>query len=472
MSLAPPLQTNSSHAHPPPGEHLQPVSFVKESKLTLALSLPLIAGQVSQMLMGIMDTVMIGKLGVVHLGAATLANTLLVVPLVLGIGLLASVSVRVSQAHGSQQPEEAGRMLRHGTWIAIAFGILTVVITALIIPLLGYMKQPPEVVARTPVYLMICAGSLIPALVSMTWKNHADALNNPWPPFWIILCSVGIDVFLNWVLIWGKFGFPAMGLEGAGWSTLFGRTLACIALFIWLNRSKVTRAWIPTHWFATCDWASFKSLLLIGVPASLQLLTEVSAFAGCTLLIGTLGAEPLAAHQVAINTAGLSFMVPLGIAMAVTVRVGESLGAGHIKKLHPILLGGWMFSTIFMTLSMLCFLIFGEWIASQYVEDRTVITIAAKLLIIAGLFQLVDGIQVVSASALRGINDVRIPAWLAFFFYWVIAIPLGAYLGLSLKWGAEGMWAGLAVGLGLAAIVLGLRGWQQLGRADREKHQH
>ncbi|HSJ02433.1 MAG: MATE family efflux transporter [Verrucomicrobium sp.] len=426
------------------------------------LALPLIAGQLGQMLLGISDTIMIGHLGVNELGAATLATTLLIVPFVLGIGLLSSISVRVSQAHGANRPEDARRALRHGTWLAFAFGVITFLLTVALVPFLGFLNQPTEVIRHTPAFLLICSASLIPALISMAWKNHADALNHPWPSFWILLGGVVLDIFLNWLLIWGHWGMPAMGMEGAAVSTLFARILTMVAMYHWLKRSTKVNAWTPRRWWAACDRATFRNLLSIGVPASLQLLTEVTAFSVCTVLIGTLGAVSLAAHQVAINCAAMAFMVPLGVAMALTVRVGEIVGARQHARLHRVLAGGWVFAIGFMSMSMVLFFTCGHWIASQFGSDEGVIAIATRLLIVAGFFQLVDGVQVVSAFALRGVNDVRVPAWTAFVAYWVVAIPLGYFLGLRMGWGPEGMWTGLAVGLGVAAVLLGLRSWKLL----------
>lgn len=440
-------------------------SFTKELLATFTLAFPMIAGQVGQMLLGISDTIMIGRLGVNELGAATLANTLVIVPFVLGIGLLSSISVRVSQAHGANRPEDARRAVRHGTWMALVFGMLTLLSAIAIIPFLGWLKQPVEVIQLTPTFLVIVAASLIPAFITMAWKNHADALNHPWPPFFIMMAGVFLNIWLNWLLIWGHWGMPALGMEGAALATLISRVLTTIGLYQWLRRSPKVKAWTPRLWWAKCERATFKSLLAIGFPASLQLLTEVGAFAACTLLIGTLGAVPLAAHQVAINCAGFAFMVPLGVAMAITVRVGEIVGARQQARLHRVLAGGWFFSTAFMTCSMILFFAFGREIAALFGDNTGVQAIAARLLIVAGFFQLVDGIQVVSAFALRGVNDVRLPAWIAFAAYWIVAVPLGYFLGLRCGWGAVGMWSGLAAGLGVAAVVLAYRSWLLLAPA-------
>lgn len=437
-------------------------TFGQENRATLKLALPLISGQLSHMLMGVSDTVMIGGVGVPPLAASTFANTLLAVPFVVGIGLLSSVSVRVSQAHGAGQPKDAKSAVIHGSWLALALGVLVVIATYIILPWLPFFGQPADVTMLTPIYLVPCAFSLVPSLLAIVWKNHADALNNPWPPFWITLGSVLLDILLNWMWIYGKGGFPAMGLAGAAYSTLVSRTLCAIALFIWLGRSLPLKKWTPDRWFIPWQNKEFQSLLKIGIPASFHQLAEVSAFVTASLMIGWLGVVPLASHQIAITCVATAYMVPLGISMATTVRVGEIVGANQRPRLHRVLLGSWMFAGCFMALSMLVCLILGEPLARCFVDDPEVIKLVAALLLVAGLFQLFDGLQVVSAAALRGVDDVKVSAWIAILAYWVISLPLGWVLGFKVGWGATGIWAALAVGLGAAAIMLMLRAWRLL----------
>lgn len=448
---------------PPIAAEVALPTFAQENRATLKLALPLISGQLSHMLMGVSDTVMIGSVGVTALGAATFANTLLAVPFVVGLGLLSSVSVRVSQAHGAKKPEDSQNAVIHGTWLALLFGIAVVIITALLVPWLTLFNQPVNVTAQTPIYLLPCAVSLIPSLISIVWKNHADALNHPWPPFWITLASVFLDILLNWMWIHGKCGFPVMGLAGAAYSTLVSRTLCAIALFIWLKKSAVVREWTPKKWWVLCQKTEFTSLLKIGVPASFHQLAEVTAFVMASLMIGWLGEVALASHQIAITVIATAYMVPLGVAMATTVRVGEIVGANQRQRLHRVLKGSWLFAASFMSLSMLVCFIWGEPLARAFVDEPGVVKTVTALLLVAGLFQLFDGLQVVSAAALRGVDDVKVSAWIAVFAYWIISLPLGWLLGLKMGWGATGIWAALAVGLGIAAVLLMWRAWRLLG---------
>ena len=422
------------------------------------------------MLMGVADTVMIGKVGVVPLAASTFANTLLMVPFLFGIGLLTSISIKVSQGRGGQRHDEVKDALRNGTWLSLAFGILVLLLITATIPMLGYFGQAPEVVKAAPVYLCLTAVSMIPVMVSIAWKNYGDALNRPWLPFWILMAGVMLNIFLNWLLIYGKWGLPQLGLEGAGLATLISRCIVVIALYKWLTSAKGVKNWSPKRWWGMWNGTEFKKLLGLGIPVGLQLVCEVGAFAAGSLMIGTIGVVALAAHQVALTCASTSFMIPLGVSMAITVRMGEAAGSSEegdrVCRLRRILTGGWAYGLLLTGVSMTVFIYYGYWLAAQIVTAPDVIELSAKLLVIAGIFQLVDGSQVISSAALRGMGDVKIPAWLGAFSYWGVAVPVGAWLAFQKDLGAQGVWWGLAFGLGAAAVMLGLRSWWMSGKIN------
>lgn len=447
---------------------LPPLSHIsREARATLILAVPLIAGQVSQMLMGLADTLMIGRLGVVPLAAATFANTVLHLPLMIGIGMMMAVSIRVSQARGAKDATAARAALRHGLLVGVLVGLGTVALTAGLLPLLPHFGQEPEVTHAAGAYFLIVAFSMIPAIGAMAVKNHADAMNHPWPAFWIMLGGVLLNVLLNWFLIYGKCGLPALGLEGAGVATLIARTLSLAALIWWCVESRHLAGWVPRHWFRRPDMGAVRSLVSVGLPASLQLLAEVSAFVMATILIGTLGKEALASHQVAISCAATVFMVPLGLSMALTVRSGEAWGAGEAERLRPIIVSGWLMAILFTVVSALSFIGFHREIAGWFLTDPEAAAIAASLLVVAAAFQFSDALQIVAAGALRGLDDVRVPAWIAFVAYWLISLPLGWWLAFRLEWGVTGMWWGITLGLTLTAVALGLRVWRKSSAAAR-----
>ena len=415
------------------------------------------------MLIFVADTIMIGRLGVVPLAAATFANTLLHLPLMFGIGMTIAVSIRVSQARGANDPAAARAALRHGMYLALLTGLLTLVIAFLVLPFFPFFRQEAKVVQAVPGYFVLVAISMIPAIASMAIKNHADAMNRPWPAFWIMLGGGALNVLLNWILIYGNWGAPKLGLEGAGWATLLARMITLGVLFLWCVKSPSLRQWVPQRWFLSPDWPAFRHLVSIGLPASLQLLAEVSAFVMATLIIGSLGPEALASHQVAISCAATVFMVPLGLSMALTVRIGEAWGAGQPERLRPIVVSGWLLALAFTCVSAQAFLFFNEEIASWFLKDSTALTLTAGLLLVAAAFQTSDALQIVAAGALRGLNDVRKPAWIAFFAYWVVSIPIGWWFTFRLNLGVAGMWWGITIGLTVTAITLGWRIWRMTG---------
>ena len=361
-------------------------------------------GQLSQMLLGVADTVMIGHLGVTELAALTFANSLFHIPFVFGIGVLTAVSVFTANSRGAQDEEAARESCRHGLMLGSGLALVLFAVFCLISQHLDCFGQPPDVSGRTGLYLRILMASMIPALASMALKNHADALNHPWPPFWIFLGGVLLNIGLNWVMIHGKLGCPPLGFEGAAWATLVSRGAILFAMVLWMLKSSSLRPWMPRRWLRSPDWKCLRRLLSVGMPASVQVLCEVSAFSAAGLLMGRFGADAMAAHQIAITLAGTAFMIPLGLSMALTVRTGEALGSGERARLPAVALSGWILVAAYAVLGGSCFLIFGPWIASLFTSAPEVIQLTASLLVIVGIFQLFDGLQVASSAMLRGLE--------------------------------------------------------------------
>jgi MATE family multidrug resistance protein len=436
-------------------------SFVREGWQTATLALPLAAGQLSQMLIALSDTLMVGRLGVRPLAAATFANNVLYLPFIFGLGFSLAVSIRVSQARGAENRHMARAALRHGVYLALAVGCLTMLAVWGIQPFLGLFRQEPEIIRAVPRYFLLIAASLIPALATMAVKNHSDALNRPWPPFWITLGGAALNVFLNWIFIYGHWGAPRLGLDGSGVATLLARIIMLGAMIIWCTRANAVRDWVPVHWFLKPEWPEVRELLKLGLPTSLQLLAEVSCFVMVTLLIGTLGEDALASHQVAMTCAATVFMVPLGLSQALTVRIGAAWGAAAYGELRTIVLSGWALALAFTACSAQAFLYFHRAIAGWFLTEPRAAGLAASLLLVAAAFQVSDASQVSSAGALRGLGDVKIPGWIAFVAYWVISIPVGWLLTFPLGMGVRGMWWGITLGLTISALALGTRIWRK-----------
>jgi len=439
-------------------------SILREARASVILALPLMIGQVSQMLIGVADTLMIGQIGVVPLAASTFANTVIHLPFMFGIGMAIAVSVRVSQARGANDPEAARSALRHGLLVTLALGVLTVVFAVALLPLLPFFGQKKEVIESVPAYFVILAVSMIPAMASMAMKNHFDALNRPWPAFWIMFGGVVLNVIFNWVFIYGSLGAPEWGLEGAGLATVLARSATLIGLMILCLKLPGLREWMPYHWFRKPEWPAVRNLVKIGLPASLQILAEMSAFVAATLIIGSMGVDALASHQVAITCAATIFMVPLGLSQALTVRMGAARGAKTYSRWRPIVMSGWLLGIGFTLLSATTFLVARETIAGWFLPNEPeTAAVVAGLLVIAAAFQMGDALQIIAAGALRGIDDVKGPAWISFIIYWGLAIPLGWLFSFPLGMEVEGMWWGITIGLCLTALILGARLWQRTG---------
>lgn len=428
-----------------------------ENKQTLVLAFPMMAGQLSFMLQGMADTLMIGHVGTVELAAAAFVNVLMTVPIVVGAGLSSAVSMQVSHAYGGSDHRGMGEAVRHGMAWAM---VLALVVTALLwglIPVLHWFGQPLEVVAKTPPFLFWMAASMIPMMLTMSLKSYSEGQNKVWPVFWILAGSVVLNVLLNWWLIFGGLGVPALGLTGTGLATFLARSIALGVLWWYVHADEHFEENRPENWLAKLDRVEMRRLRVIMVPIMGQMLLEMSVFALTAIMLGWLGAVPLAAHQVAITCAATTFMLPLGLSLALTIRVGQAIGAGERERAGAIILGAHGLSLLIMGVTAACFGVFRVPIAQAFTNDAAVVSMAASLLILAGIFQLFDGAQVVSIGALRGLHDVRAPAVLAGVSYWGVAMPLGAWLCFGMKWGAVGFWIGLATGLAVAAVVLTAR---------------
>lgn len=432
---------------------------IREIKNILTLAIPLVIGQLGQMLLGVFDTLMVGKVGILDLAALTYANSLFIIPFVFGIGILTCVSIRTSTARGADDTADARNICRNGLYLSTIIGICFFLAALALYPFLHSLGQPDDVATHSQSYYLIIMASLIPCIISIMLKNHADALDRAWPAFWIFMAGVALNILLNAALIFGKWGFPELGLEGAGVATLIARILIVVAMLAWFQSDKRLKIWTPEHWFKKPDWSEVGKLLKLGFPAGLQTLAEVSTFAVAGLLIGAFGAEALASHQIALNVSGMSFMIPLGISMALTVRIGET--RGNKARQISIVKSGWAITLISSCSTAALFILAGHVIAGWFIDDLKIIQIAASLLVVAAVFQIVDGLQVASTGLLRGLHDTRTPAIMAIISYWGVGIPSGYILAHYFGLEARGIWWGLANGLGVAGVLLSVRIWRK-----------
>lgn len=430
-------------------------SSFRELSPTLHLAAPITAGHVGQMLMGVADTIMVGHVNTESLAACAFAGNVLNVLSVAGFGVMTAVSIRVSHAHGAGSVPAMSLALRAGIGLALIGGLLTGAFFHLVYPLFYYLGQDAEVVGIAQNYLLIVGWSLLPAWLTTAGRNYLEARSHPWPAFWIMMGGVLLNVVLNGILIFGLGPVSPMGLTGAGWATLLSRVATALALgwLIWGSSHRPVSLRLSLR-----DWCSEHiTLFRLGLPTGLQLLCEIGAFTIAALLIGKLGAVPLAAHQIAITCASTTFMFPLGVSMAATVRIAQAVGARKNYLLPPIAVGAWAVGLLVMGIFAVLFLTSGEFIARLFVRENDVIVLAAQLLVIAGIFQLVDGIQVIGSGLLRGLRDTFGPMLITVLAYWLVALPLGGWLMFRQTEGAAGMWNGLAAGLAVAAALLVVR---------------
>jgi MATE family multidrug resistance protein len=427
---------------------------LSENRRTLALASPIIAGYVGHVLMGWADTIMVGNVGVISLAACAFASTVLAVPMVFGFAILSSVSVRASLAFGAGRHRTSGEALRSGLVVGVILGILVTGAIHVAVPLLPLLGQGLDVTAASKNYLIICAWSTVPVFATTAAKNFCEALSRPWVPFWIVMGGVALNIGLNRILIYGNLGLPAMGLDGEGVATAMARIAVATAIGAYVLLAPGLKQSLPTAWLAPGLLAEIRRLLAIGLPAGGMHLAEVSGFAFGSLMMGWLGPGALAAHQIAITCAATTFMIPLGLSQAVSVRIGQARGAAEERRYLPIVFGAWGMAVSIMAIFAIAFMGAGATIAAWFVANAAVTSLAAQLLLIAGFFQIFDGIQITSSGALRGFEDTRTPMLISMLSYWVVALPVSYLCAFKLGFGAPGIWFGFVAGLALAAAAL------------------
>ena len=447
------------------------MSWVRtEIRLTLALAIPLVLVQLSQMAMSFIDVVMVGRLGTEALAAAVLGSTVFFTLALVCVGVILSVTPTVSQAVGAREDAKVGRATRQGLWLATFLGIPFVILLGYAEPILLWTGQDPDVAALAARYLRAIRWGFVPNLWFTALRGLCEGVARPRPVLAVTVLGMGVNVVANYALMFGRWGFPELGLEGTGWSSAIVMAVMFVVLGLYVRRSARLKAYRVFAGLRRPDPEMLKMLFVLGWPIGIGFGLEAGLFTAATLVMGQFGQTALAAHQVALNAASVAFMVPLGIGMAGGIRVGQSAGAGNLKGASR---AGWTavgLGSSFMVLSALLFWLRPEWVVWLYAgrdPDPAVAELAVALLGVAAVFQLVDGIQASAAGALRGLKDTRVPMLIGAFSYWGLGLSLGAGLGLYLGVGPRGLWWGLTLGLAAAAVLLTLR-FQRLtsGRAQ------
>ncbi|MFZ5970812.1 MAG: MATE family efflux transporter [Bacteroidota bacterium] len=429
-------------------------TYRADIRQSFLLAYPVMLSQLGHVMMGVADNVMVGHVGATELAAAGLANVAFNMLLLFGIGVSYAITPLVAAADAEKNDLQVVETLRHGLAINISTSLVLCVVVFFGKNILYYINQPPEVVALAIPYLEIITFSIIPVMVFQSFRQFSEGLSNTWVPMVVVLCCNLLNIGLNYLLIYGHAGFPTMGLNGAGWATFTSRVAMALGLaaFVYGYRSfrKYRAAFVPGNYSRKL----FNKMLHLGIPAGVQFIFEVAAFDFSLVMMGWLGTQALAAHQIAINLATISYMTTSGLAAAATIRVSQELGRGNRQSMQRaayVLLG---MALALMLLWGIVFIAGHSFLPRLYIADLAVLEIAGPIIIIAGLFQLSDGMQVVCIGALRGLQDVKVPSLLIFAAYWIIGLPLGYVLGFQLHWGAPGIWTGLLIGLTLTALAM------------------
>jgi multidrug resistance protein, MATE family len=430
-----------------------------EIKACLWLSIPLAGAQLAQAATAFVDTVMMGWLGSATLAAGGLGASVFQSLLLISTGIVSAVSPLVAAAYGSGQAATVGKIVRQGLWLAAGLALPVGLLLWSAQAWLTNLGQSAETIELALPYLRSILWGVLPALGFAVLRNFVAALSEPRPVIVIMLGGTVFNVIANYSLMFGKWGLPALGLAGIGIASatsLWGMFIA-LALYI-LNQPRY-RAYRVFSKLNALETQVLRDLIQIGIPIGVLAAVETGMFTLTTFLMGQLGTVSLAAHQVALQTAALTFMVPLGISLATTVRVGQQLGQGSPTGARLAGKVGIGIAALFMSLMGLLFWLFPEPIVALYLdiekpENGAVVALAKQLLIVAAVFQLFDGIQVSAAGALRGLKDTRIPMLIGIVAYWGIGLTSGYLLGIQFGWGGTGLWWGLAIGLAAASVVL------------------
>ena len=424
---------------------------------TLNLAYPVIIGQLGVIMMGVVDSLMVGRLGASPLAAAALGSSLTFIVIIIGLGLSMAVTPLVAIAVGAKKYEDCGVYFRQSLLINTIFSIIISVLIFYVADLIRYFNQPVEVQVQAQSYMKIIGLSSIPLMLFSTYKQFIEGLSVMRPAMIITLLANIINAFANWILIFGNLGFPALGLNGAGWATFSSRVFMALAMMGFVMNNKFFNDYDVSFHFKSINWRIIKKILSLGLPSGMQYFFEVGAFSFAVVMVGWLGAKQQAAHQIAINLASISFMAVLGISAAGSIRVGNAVGQRDIKETRRAGFTASFLGASVMFFSGLIFIFFRNFLPTLYINDKDVISIASSLLIIAAIFQLSDGFQAVGIGILRGLTDVKIPTAITFIAYWVVGLPVGYLLGFTFNLGVQGVWIGLLSGLTTSAILLTLR---------------
>ncbi|MCL8006502.1 MATE family efflux transporter [Gelidibacter japonicus] len=440
--------------------------YTKEFRYNLNLAAPVMLGMLGHTFVSLVDNIMVGQLGAAELAAVSLGNSFVFIAMSIGIGFSTAITPLVAEADTENNFKKGKSALKHGLFLCTALGIVLFLLLLLAKPLMYIMDQPEEVVKLAIPYLDLVAFSLIPLIVFQAFKQFSDGLSLTKYPMYATIIANIINVVLNYLLIFGKFGFPEMGIVGAAIGTLISRVV--MVFFIWwvLKARDKSKAYFTNIKIFVLEAPMIKKVVNIGFPSAMQMFFEVGIFTSAIWLSGTLGQNPQAANQIALNLSSMTFMVATGLSVAAMIRVGNQKGLRNFTELRRIAISIFLLGVILAVVFALAFVLLHKVLPTIYVDlddplnaidTREVVAIASTLLLLSAIFQISDSLQVVALGALRGLQDVKIPTIITFISYWAIGFPISFFLGKEEAFGSVGIWLGLIAGLTCAAIMLFIR---------------
>lgn len=421
--------------------------------------MPVVISQLGHTVVHTADSIIVGHFaGTIQLAAVSLVNSIFMVIMVVGIGISYGITPLIAQESAKKNHDECGKLLLNSLALNFLTGIILFVLIYFgSLTFIDRLNQDPEVVIYAKSYLGLLSISIIPLMIFNTFKQFAEGLGFTKQAMVISVWGNVLNICLGVIFVKGLFGVEPMGVRGVGWSTLIDRVIMSLAMMFYVFRSKHFTPYLKHFVFSQLNSSRLASIFKIGGPVALQYAFEISAFSGAAILMGTIGVEEQAAHQVAIAMAAMTYMMASGISAAATIKTGNNYGIKNFIELRLSAISSYHIVLVFMTITAILFIALHRVLPWMYTSDIAVITIASQLLIIAGVFQLFDGAQVVGLGILRGIGDVNIPTAITFIAYWIIGLPVAYFLGISYGLGANGIWYGLTLGLLVSAALLFIR---------------
>ena len=449
--------------------------YTKEFSYNLKLAYPVIIGMIGHTLVGFVDNAMVGQLGTSELAAISLGNSFVFLAMAFGIGFSTAITPLIAESDAKKNKSNTKSILSNGILVCIFLGAVLTIIVLIAKPIIYYMGQSEEVVNLAYPYITLVAISLFPLIIFQSFKQFSDGLSFTKIAMISTVIANLINVVINYILIYGKFGFPKLELVGAGIGTLISRVIMVLIIIYLIKSNPKINQYLENLFSLKYSSTITKKIINLGYPSALQMMFEVGFFISGIWVCGIIGINYQAANQIALNLSSLTFMVALGLSVAATIRIGNQKGLNDYKNLKRIAISIFLITILIELIFALIFIIFSDLLPWLYLENNNnfdvleTVSLASKLLIIVALFQIFDGIQIVAQGALRGIQDVKIPSMICFLSYIIFGVPIMIYLGLYTDLKATGVWIGFLIGLIIASILLSIRFFNKCNNEIKKK---